>query len=82
MTLADVLRCDKKTLFLLAHLSQLRRHSVLHCYSLLKHRPEDDVEGGTGAIEVSRVSGGCVLVALSSACMDLVLFGGDVMCYN
>lgn len=55
MTLQDVLCCDKKTIFLLAHLSPLRRHSVLHCYNLLKHRPEDDVEGGTGAIEVEFV---------------------------
>lgn len=52
MTLRDVLRCDKKTIFLQVHLSQLRRHSLLHCYGLLKNRPEDDVEGGTGAIEV------------------------------
>jgi hypothetical protein len=53
MTLQDVLSCDKKTIFLLTHLSQTKRHSVLHCYNLLKHRPEDDIEGGTGAIEVS-----------------------------
>lgn len=64
VTLTELLGCDKKSVFLLLYLCQLkrcfrchydltsRRHGILHCYELLKTRPEENIEGGIPAIEV------------------------------
>jgi hypothetical protein len=65
ISLSELLGCDKKSVFLLLYLCQAKRsnpmkreninlfrHGILHCYDLLKHRPEENIEGGVPAIEV------------------------------
>jgi hypothetical protein len=79
ISLTELLRCDKKSVFLLLHMCHAKRyvrvalckmicacmtcmcgaysmcrHGILHCYNLLKNRPEENIEGGVRAAEVDR----------------------------
>lgn len=63
LTLANILSCDRKTMFLYVFLSQIKRHNILMCCLLLKNKPDEQYEGSMKVIEeLLRCAVACVQV--------------------
>eukprot|EP01041_Mallomonas_annulata_P005499 gene5499-11072_t len=63
ITLMDVLRCDRKSMYFVVFLCQIKRHAAIHCNNILRVRGDDYPEGTVGhAEDILRKAVGCVHV--------------------
>lgn len=63
MTLMDILRCDRKSMYLVVFLCQIKRHAAFHCSNILRPKLDDSMDGSVAhAEEILRRAIACVHV--------------------